>query len=150
MRPVFSFVNRLITYLLSLFGMSSCLWWATAYGCPSTTYVVLGKVVDENNDPIDGAKIYDCASVNSKRKNQQEITDIHHDFHYFYDVSDSTVSNPDGTYDVSVHMDGCYNGVFLLIASAPGYERKDTIVQIQTSEEDVVKHKLNIVLKKNP
>lgn len=119
-----------------------------AYGCPSADFRVVGQAKDVEDQPIKDVRVYDCTYTSSPPKNQHPTIDVYSKHHYFNTISDSTRTNENGSYDVSVTYDGCGQEVFLIRFEHPEYTIKDTVVMFEREKGGSKKKIVNVILEK--
>ncbi len=146
MKSLFSFLNKGFSFLFSLFGLSSCIY--CAYGCPDTTYLFMGNVVDGENNPVGDVDVYMSEPAPDNATNKRGEIDVTHGTLHFKTISDSIKTNEDGDFGFRVKKDGCSKGVFLFIFDKRDYEWKDTVVAYNGPETEIVKSNIRVVLKK--
>ena len=146
MKSLFSLLNKGFTFLMSLFGLSSCFY--CAYGCPDTTYLFMGNVVDEENNPVGDVDVYMSEPAPDNATNKRGEIDVTHGTLHFKTISDSIKTNVDGEFGFTVKKKGCSDGIFLFIFEKRDYEWKDTVVAYNGPETEIVKDNIRVVLEK--
>lgn len=146
MRNFRSIFHQALTFFFSLFGFSSCI--HMAYGCPSAEFRVVGQARDADNQPIKDVKVYDCTHSSPPPKDQYPEINVHSKYHTFNTISDSTRTDEDGSYDVSVSYKGCQSEIFLIRFEHPEYTLKDTVVSFDRGNGGSKKQIVNVTLEK--
>ncbi|MBR3520226.1 MAG: radical SAM-associated putative lipoprotein [Paludibacteraceae bacterium] len=146
MRNFRSIFHNALTFFFSLLGFSSCI--HMAYGCPSADFRVVGQAKDVEGQPIRDVRVYDCTYTSSPPKNQHPTIDVHSKHHYFNTISDSTRTDENGSYVVSVTYKGCDEEVFLIRFDHPEYTQKDTVVSFVRGKGGTKQQIVNVTLEK--